>query len=646
MGEQVLTPVAFDTETHLIKFTRREGKSMGTRMLAPRLVCGSWAEGNAAGLVDRQGALLLLRRLLLDRTKLLVGHNVSYDLGVCCAEDPSMMRLVFEALLGGRVADTMLREKLICIAQGLVTVNGKEFVTTPDGLKPAAFHLAELSERYLGAHLEKENTWRLRYRELDGVPLEEWPEEAKNYPIKDATTTLQVYTKQNEFAGAIPNEAEQVRAAFALHLISMWGLRSDPEAVRQLRENLEMEQEETRRMLVLSGLIREDGSKDTKKIRARIEQELGEEATRTEKGAVQMTEEQMLATGHPDLVLLAKSLSGAKILSTYVPILEARADGPVGCRYDSLKATGRTSSSSPNDQNPPRKGGVRECYVPRPGCVFVSADYDTLELRAWAQACLDLVHESQMAEALRRGEDLHLSLAALIMGVSVGDAVQAYKQGSKEVEDWRQQCKIANFGFPGGMSARTFVEYCGAQGFVMTEEKARQLHEAWKERWPEHKAYFNHVQATLGATGEGTIEQLRSGRIRGGLSFCEAANSYFQGLAADGAKEALFRVQAECYANPTKTPLYGCRPVVFMHDEIIMEVPTDRADAAAARLAQVMIEGMSKYIVDVPVTATPVAMRRWYKGAKPVRVDGVLVPSKPVHEDVNGKQVTKWIADI
>jgi len=43
----------------------------------------------------------------------------------------------------------------------------------------------------------------------------------------------------------------------------------------------------------------------------------------------------------------------------------------------------------------------------------------------------------------------------------------------------------------------------------------------------------------------------------------------------------------------------------------------------------------------VPIASTPVLMRRWFKGAKPVRVDGRLVPSRPVK--VDGK--TKWVAD-
>jgi hypothetical protein len=55
-----------------------------------------------------------------------------------------------------------------------------------------------------------------------------------------------------------------------------------------------------------------------------------------------------------------------------------------------------------------------------------------------------------------------------------------------------------------------------------------------------------------------------------------------------------------------------------------------------------MIERMSKWVPDIPIKASPAMFRRWYKGAKPVRIDKVLVPSRPV--DKNGKVI--WEADL
>ena len=84
-------------------------------------------------------------------------------------------------------------------------------------------------------------------------------------------------------------------------------------------------------------------------------------------------------------------------------------------------------------------------------------------------------------------------------------------------------------------------------------------------------------------------------------------------------KHALWNVSRECYLDK-KSPLYGSRPVLFLHDEIITEVPDDpdRADAAAKRQTKIMIDSMQEYIKDVNISAGPCLMRRWYKSAKSV----------------------------
>jgi hypothetical protein len=615
-------------------------------MLAPRLVCLSWADEGAVGLLGREDGLVWLRRMLADPGVLLVGHNVAYDLGVACAEQQSLVPLAFAALAAGRVSDTKIRQRLADIATGLREgKGGKEFVVEDDGTaRLATYSLKDLALLHLGKVVEKEDTWRVDYHQLDGMPVELWPEEAKAYARGDAQATLDVYLAQAKAFGTVPDEAAQVRYAFARHLISLWGLRADPEAVARLRTDLEKEQAEARPRLVEAGLVDSAGRRRMAVIRRKVEEAYNasdREVPRTEKlEDPQAGGEVLIESGHPDLVMLGKSMKGAKLLSTYLPVLEARTRSPLGCRYE-LVATGRSSSSSPNDQNPPRGGLVRNCYVPRAGHVFVSADYDTIELRAWAQACLDIVHLSEMAEALRRGEDLHLALGSQIAGCSYEELRRRYKAGDKEADELRQLSKAANFGFPGGMGAKRFVESCAQNGRKIDLSLAEELRRSWRLRWPEHAPYFRHVTALIGASGEGTVEQLRSGRIRGRLGFCDAANTFFQGLTADGANSACFAVARE--QHDPASALFGCRTVVFMHDEIIMEAPEESADAAARRLAAVMVAEMSKAIPDVPITTTPVLMRRWFKGAKPVEIGGRLVPSKPEKTAEGG---TAWIADI
>lgn len=86
----------------------------------------------------------------------------------------------------------------------------------------------------------------------------------------------------------------------------------------------------------------------------------------------------------------------------------------------------------------------------RDGYYYAFVDYDTLELRTLAQATIAIGCANRfMADALCNGEDLHLNLAADALGVSRVEAKARYDAGDKEVDEYRQLCKIANFRIPG-----------------------------------------------------------------------------------------------------------------------------------------------------------------------------------------------------
>jgi hypothetical protein len=117
-----------------------------------------------------------------------------------------------------------------------------------------------------------------------------------------------------------------------------------------------------------------------------------------------------------------------------------------------------------------------------------------------------------------------------------------------------------------------------------------------------------------------------------------------------GAKTALYQVVKECYID-SGSPLHGCRPWLFAHDEIGMEIPHTafgplRTHLAAMRLQQVMKEEMQKWCPDVPIGASVAMTRRWYKGAPAKMENGLLVPVKPIKKEVpGGKPKTIWVVD-
>jgi DNA polymerase-1 len=677
--------IALDTETYLI--------SPG--LLAPPLVCVSFAtstDGGTAtlpGLLDRGEGLAYVESLLTNAARRdyhFAIHNAAFDLAVFCVERPSLIPLVFKAYDEGRIHCTKVRDQMLLNARG-------EMKADEEGQK-TGFTLADVVKRRFGVDISESkndpNAWRLRYGELDGVPLPEWPDDAKAYARDDAKWHLMVYMDQEKERGEaavdpLHDEPGQGRAAFALHLMSMYGVLTDAAAVEALEVHLTATVEAAEEKLKLSGILkgkstkkRDTGlievswSKDTAKIKSLVEEAFEAAnlpvprtppSSTAPDGNVKMDEETLRATAHPDLLVLADSASDSKLLTTYIPALKGL-DSKGKQRglvlpgtgyliqpgYNCLVSSGRTSAYQPNVQNPPRKGGVRECFVPRPGYWYLSVDYAFIELCTWAQTCIDLLGFSKLAEAIQAGMDPHVDMGVEILRAEghpamthkVGDydiVNKARKAGAAWAKDARQLAKAANFGFPGGLGAATFCAYAKATyDVVISEEKAKDLKRIWRGKWTEADAYFNHVSALQAEAFNQpfAVTLPRTGFVRGGCTFTSGCNTYFQGLAARGAKEAMWDITKACYAGDPSSALHGCRPVLFLHDEFILEVPADTQDAhdAAEELSALMIAGMAKFVPDVPVAVEPTLMKRWYKEAGPVYQNGRLVPWEPAAKKV------------
>jgi hypothetical protein len=482
----------------------------------------------------------------------------------------------------------------------------------------------------------------LRYGELIGVPLAEWPEGARTYPLEDARATWEIYQAQEEHAGEyLADQYRQARAAWWLHLASAWGLRTTPEGVRQLCEATSEELSGIEARLIKEGLLRHNGSRDTKRAKSLMLEVCGWKETSpgvfepangsegkplrlTDTGNVSLDADACEATGDEILEDYARATALKGVLSKDYAALVQGVEYPIHTRFD-LAETGRTTSAKPNIQNWRRMRGIRECFVPRPGFVFAQSDYDGLELRTLAQTCLTLLGRSELAGALNAGLDPHLALAATILGITYDEAKARKKD--EDVQNARQVAKVANFGFPGGLGIKTLVLFARkGYGVTLTEEQAQDLKDQWLRQWPEMREYFALVSRLSDGPYGATITQIGSNRVRGGASYTAACNSFFQGLGADATKHAGFLIAKACYVDRA-SPLFGSRIVCYVHDEFILEVPEARAHEAAEELALLMIVGANEWLPDVPATTEPLLMRYWSKDAKRlVGADGKLIP--------------------
>lgn len=660
--------VAFDTETALI----RPGK------LAPELACLTYQVATAEGVEEPQivtpddpRCLDLMASWLADPETLIVGHNVAFDLAVYAARWPHLVPAIFAAYEAERVTDTQIREQVNDIALARYRQpfedRGKKTKRTYD--------LAAIAWRRLGVALKKDG-WRLRYGEFLGLPLAQWldraveiiaraqircdaidamsggaekmaaikaasddygiitgpPSDVITYPLKDAATTMAVFLDQ---PATIMDEHPQAMSAWWKHLMSAWGLLTHPGSSAQLEHATLAEYREIERRLQEQGLVKVDGTRDTKAAQARMVavcEKLGRPVRKTDPsskfphGQVQLDEDACSSTQDPVLLDYATLGTLKSVLSKDVGMIEAGGYFVVHTRMG-LAETGRSTSSGPNIQNLRTMPGIRECFVPSEGWVFAQADYSGLELSTLAEVCINVVGFSKLGEAINAGHDPHLMMAANILGISFEEAVA--RKGEKAIKKARQLAKVANFGFPGGLGAATFVAFARASKVVITEEEAKRLKAQWLETWPEMSRYFAWVNA-LPEDAEGrTVVQLYTGRVRGGATYTAACNSMFQGLGADATQRAGFYIARACYAEPD-SPLYGCRIVAYIHDEFILECPADRAPEAAEELARLMMKHANELLRNVPVKTEPVLMSLWCKDARALRDPaGRLVPWSP-----------------
>ncbi len=617
-----MTVVAIDCESWLIE----------PGLLAPPLVCLQWQrQGDDPQLVTHREARPVIEKLLRG-SDVLVGHNIAFDAGVLGAAFPDLLPLIFAKYDRDEICDSMIREQLVMISRGQF-----RSYEGPDGeLKAVKYSLADCVARHFGRHLQKEDTWRLRYRELHDVALADWPEDAKHYAIEDARVTLALYESQINVAHAdvFRDQWRQARAAFALHLSSAWGICTDPEAVDALEARLTAEFEELQRELQNEGLIRDNGTADTKAAQAAMTRACEEEGlpiAKTKGGAVSLSSEACDRLDEDSVIgQYSRYLTLRKTLANDVKMLRSGCEVPIQPRYG-LADTGRTTASKPALQAINRGAGIREAFRPRPGNCFIQADFEGLELHTLAQWCITNIGYSKLGEALNEGKDVHLLTAATQLGMTYEDAEVEKGKGSKAVKEYRQRAKAINFGLPGGLGAKGLARYARVAYRVnMSEQEAMAAKQAWLALYPEMNEHFRLAAlATNNFAKVGTETHIFSGRVRGGARYSALCNGRFQGLGADAAKNALWLVTKACYVD-VNSPLYGWRVVAFVHDELIAEGPMGDCDAAAREMSRLMCEGANVFVHDCPVEAPPVAMMLWSKGAYAVTDDqGRLVPWAP-----------------
>jgi DNA polymerase I-like protein with 3'-5' exonuclease and polymerase domains len=250
-----------------------------------------------------------------------------------------------------------------------------------------------------------------------------------------------------------------------------------------------------------------------------------------------------------------------------VKMLKAGTEAPIHTRYG-FAATTRTTSSAPNLQNFRRAKGIRECLMPRPGCVFLASDYPGLESFTLAQVCVWKLGRRQMLDSLNAGRDLHAEVGAGILGITY-DEIQARRgAGDKMAKNARDCGKYGNFGLTGYMTnPATFALYVNLgsrtdenpRGLRWTPKQAAEVMSSWRKSAHDQVAFLAYVDTLKNAIGKYDVEIPGTSIIRRGCTRTAAANTHFQGLGATVARRAGWLLAKAQYIEYTPAePFCSC----------------------------------------------------------------------------------------
>ncbi|AWN23339.1 DNA polymerase I [Deinococcus irradiatisoli] len=283
---------------------------------------------------------------------------------------------------------------------------------------------------------------------------------------------------------------------------------------------------------------------------------------------------------HPIIPALLEYRELSKLRGTYLdpmPNLVNPRTGRLHTTFaQTIAATGRLSSLNPNLQNIPIRSAtgreIRKGFIADEGFTLLSADYSQIELRLLADISGDLL----MQEAFQTGADIHRRTASQVLGVD---------EQHVSIEQ-RRAAKTVNFGVLYGMSAHRLsrdlgIPYAEASGFI----------ERYFETYPGIRGYIDRTLAfgrehgyveTLYGRRRYVPELTSSNRNVREAGERLAYNMPIQGTAADIIKIAMIRLDQ---------PLMdlGARMLLQVHDELLVEAPTKKADEVAELVKATMM---------------------------------------------------------
>ncbi len=298
-----------------------------------------------------------------------------------------------------------------------------------------------------------------------------------------------------------------------------------------------------------------------------------------------------LRADHEIVAVIEEWRELSKLLNTYLGPLPELIDPGTGRLHTTINqtvaSTGRLSTTSPNLQSIPIRTGlgreIRSAFIAEEGWKLVSADYSQIELRILAHVS----GEPKLREAFARGEDIHATTAAEVLG----------RDPATLTTGERSIAKMINFGIVYGISA-----FGLAENLEIPREQAQTYIDAYLARFPyvqdfiartiEQATRDGYVTSLLGRRRP--VPELRaSNRQTRSLGERLAANFVMQGSNADIIKVAMLTLHKRLRDEGRRSRL-----VLQVHDELLLEVPENELPAVRELVREEMC---AAYTLDPPL---------------------------------------------
>ena len=565
LGDQPYA-IAVDTETTGFEWHGEDWPFMAT--------VSDFRDDKLYILTPEQNETKALRDRILE-AEVLIFHNATFDIMMLVSHGV----VTIDEILSKEIHDTEVLARV---------VNSRE----PN------YRLKSLAQKYVDADADdgevavKEAMLAMGLiRKVDqrtsprGAYYEVWkahPDVIETYALKDTRITYDLYYALKDLAD---EDAWKVYETIERPLIPILarmeyrGISIDADRVADLKGVHEVEYERLLEALYeMNGEPFEVNSKtelipflEANGVKLTYKTESGE--LRIDKGALSAF------SGNAAVDTLLDWRAHEKLLTTYLgPMSDTDVAHP---RFIQVGAwTGRMSCRAPNFQNIPSRSGpeMRSMIVPKEGHVFVVADYSSIELRLLAY----YMGDDGLKQLIEDGDPF------IWLGTEI--------YGTDDQSQWPVKRSSLKNGFYAMTYGAGGPKLASTIGGGMTPEQGRELRKNMEAALGNHYRVLNgRIRKAVQSRGfvktiAGRRQLVPKDKAYVGL------NSLIQGSAADIMKRATF-LAAEYLEY------MGAYPVLLVHDEIVCEVPEDRAEEALEQLKAAMEEAATNLDARLSLTA-------------------------------------------